>query len=392
MPVARQIRESLKKASWIRTMFQAGLKLKQEKGAENVFDFSLGNPSLLPPPSFQKALSGLVDKRGPDYDGYMPNLGYPGVREAVAGHVSRENGLAFGAEDIVMTAGAAGGINVILKAILEPGAEVIIPSPYFVEYDFYLQNHGGKVVRVPTGPDFKPDPEAIARAITPRTSAVMINSPNNPTGAVYDAQDLAGLARVLDEANAKAGAPIYLISDEPYRQIAFDCREAPGVFGFYRHSMAVTSLSKSHSLPGQRIGYVALHPGIHDKKLLLEAMAFTTRILGFVNACALMQHALPQILDHTVEREKYQAKRDLICDVLQGAGFELSRPGGAFYVFPRCPSRDDVAFCQAALEENLILVPGTGFFGPGHFRAAFCCPDRMIQNSLPAFKRLRQRF
>ena len=392
MPVARHIKESLQKASWIRNMFQAGLKLKQELGAENVYDFSLGNPSLLPPASFGKALADLADKRGPDYDGYMPNAGYLKVRQAVARHVSQENGMRFNGDDIVMSAGAAGGLNVILKAILEPGSEVIIPAPYFVEYDFYLGNHGGKVVRVPVRPDFSLDLEAMARAITPRTVAVMINSPNNPTGAVYDDRDLAGLAEVLKLANRKADAPIYLISDEPYRQIVFDRDDAPGVFQYYKHSMAVTSLSKSHSLPGQRIGYVALHPEIHDKKTLVDAMAFTTRILGFVNASSIMQHALPKILDSSVEREKYRAKRDLLCSVLKEAGFELTRPGGAFYTFPVCPAKDDVEFCKAALEENLILVPGSGFFGPGHFRAAFCCPDHTIQNSLPAFKRLRQRF
>ena len=392
MPVARHIKESLQKASWIRNMFQAGLKLKQELGAENVFDFSLGNPSLLPPASFGKALADLADKRGPDYDGYMPNAGYLEVRQAVARHVSQENGMRFNGDDIVMSAGAAGGLNVIFKAILEPGSEVIIPAPYFVEYDFYLKNHGGKAVRVPTGPDFRLDLEAMAKAVTPRTVAVMINSPNNPTGAVYDDRDLAGLAEVLNLANRKAAAPLYLISDEPYRQIVFQAGKAPGVFGHYEHSMAVTSLSKSHSLPGQRIGYVALHPEIHDKKMLVDAMAFATRTMGFVNACAIMQHALPYILDHTVEREKYQAKRDMMCEVLKEAGFELTEPGGAFYVFPPCPGGDDVAFCQTALKENLILVPGSGFFGPGHFRAAFCCPDHTIQNSLPAFKRLRQRF
>ena len=392
MPVAKKIADFIDRSSWIRAMFEAGAKLKAEKGAENVYDFSLGNPNLEPPAKFYEVMERLVADRAPGSHSYMPNAGYPTVRAKVAEFLTRGHGPAFSENEVIMTVGAAGALNITLKAIVDPGAEVVVPTPYFVEYDFYLDNHGGKVTRVPTSDTFDLDPEAIGNAITENTCAVLINNPNNPTGAVYSAQSVAALAQVLIDKSNQLGKPIYLISDEPYSQIVYDGLEVPSIFAAYPHSIVVTSFSKNLSLPGQRIGFAAVHPDIADKGILLGGMTLANRILGYVNAPGYMQMAVAELLDDTAEVAEYARKRELILGVLDEAGFEYVRPGGAFYVFPKSPDPDDVAFCKAAQEENLLLVPGSGFMGPGYFRIAYCCDDATITNSLAAFKRVRARF
>ena len=392
MPVAEKIAHYIERSSWIRAMFEAGAKLKAERGAENVFDFSLGNPNLEPPQSFYEVIGRLATNGGSGYHGYMPNAGLPQVREKLAEFISGEQGVEVTAEEIIMTVGAAGGLNVVLKAIVDPGAEVIVPAPYFVEYDFYLDNHGGQVRRVKVGEDFSLDVDAIAEAIGPKTCAVLINNPNNPTGALYDEAQLEALGKVLEEASERLGKAIYLISDEPYRQIVFDGLSTPSIFKAYPHSILVNSFSKSLSLAGERIGYIAVHPQIADKQMLLAGMTLANRILGFVNAPALMQRVVGELTGQWADLAQYERKRNLICQVLEDAGYEFVRPKGAFYVFPKSPIPDDVEFVKAAQEECLLLVPGSGFMGPGHFRVAFCCPDETIERSADAFRRLRERF
>ncbi len=392
MPVAQKIAHFIERSSWIRAMFEAGAKLKAEKGAENVFDFSLGNPNLDPPESFYQVLVKLAADRTPGIHGYMPNAGYPAVRDKVARFLSKRSKASFTPEDIIMTVGAGGGLNVALKAIVDPGAEVVVPTPYFVEYDFYLDNHGGTVKRVPTREDFSLDVDAVADAIGEQTCAVLINTPHNPTGALYSQEELQDLAAALSHIGDKRGRPLYLISDEPYRDIVFDGVTVPNLFDIYQHSIVVTSFSKNLSLPGERIGYVAVHPDIADKGLLLGGMTLANRILGFVNAPGLMQRAVAELLEDTADVAQYATKRDLMCQVLDEAGFEYVRPKGAFYLFPKSPIADDVSFVKEAQKENLLLVPGSGFMGPGYFRIAFCCSDDTITRSAEAFKRVRARF
>ena len=392
MPVASKIADFIDRSSWIRAMFEAGAKLKAEKGAENVFDFSLGNPNIEPPDKFYQVIQRLAADRAPGRHAYMPNAGYPEVRAKVAAYLNRQHGPAFSENEVIMTVGAAGALNITLKAIVDPGAEVVVPTPYFVEYDFYLDNHGGTVTRVPTTDSFDLDVEAIAGAITPKTCAVLINNPNNPTGAVYSKETIEALAAMLNAKSQELGKVIYLISDEPYSQIVYDGLEVPSIFAAYAHSIVVTSFSKNLSLPGQRIGFAAVHPEIADKGLLLGGMTLANRILGYVNAPGFMQLAVAELLEDTAEVAQYAKKRELILRVLDQAGFDYVRPGGAFYVFPKSPDPDDVAFCKAAQEENILLVPGSGFMGPGYFRIAYCCDDATITNSLEAFKRVRARF
>lgn len=392
MPVAQKIAEFIDRSSWIRAMFEAGAKLKAEKGAENVFDFSLGNPNIEPPESFNQVLSTLAADHTPGTHAYMPNAGYPAVRAKVAEFLSNHSSPTFSADDIIMTVGAGGGLNIALKAMVDPGADVVVPTPYFVEYDFYLDNHGGKVSRVPTKDDFSLDVDAVVDAISDQTCAVLINTPNNPTGAVYSEDQLKALAAALTDSGEKRGRAIYLISDEPYRDIVFDGVTVPSLFDIYPNSIVVTSFSKNLSLPGERIGYVAVHPDIADKGLLMAGMTLCNRILGYVNAPGLMQRAVADLLEDTADVSQYAKKRELILKVLDDAGFEYVKPLGGFYVFPKSPIPDDVEFAKAAQEENILIVPGGGFMGPGYFRIAFCCSDGTITRSAEAFKRLRARF
>ncbi|MDR1397537.1 MAG: pyridoxal phosphate-dependent aminotransferase [Desulfarculales bacterium] len=392
MPVADKIKDSLAHSSMIRKMFEAGAQMRAEKGAENVFDFSLGNPNLEPPPAFKRALLKLLADPAPGRHAYMPNAGIPSTRADIAAYLRRQFGYGFTAEHIIMTVAAGGALNVILKTLTNPGSELIVPMPYFVEYDAYIENHGGKVRRVATERDFTLNLDAIAEACNENTIGILINTPNNPTGVVYSPRDLEKLGRLLEELSAGQGRALYLICDEPYRQLVYDGREAGNVFACYPNTVVATSFSKNLSLPGERIGYIALHPQAADSELLLAGMILCNRILGYVNAPALMQRAVAMLLEEKADIAQYEKKRDLMCQVLDEAGFSYVKPGGAFYVFPRCPIDDDVAFAAAAIQENILLVPGSGFMGPKHFRLAFCCADETITRSLPAFKRLRARY
>jgi aspartate aminotransferase len=387
MPASKKIQEAIDKQSFIRKMFEEGARLRAEHGPENVFDFSLGNPNLEPPDKFKQVLKDLLNDPSPGRHAYMPNAGFVETRQAVADFLNKHNRPTFTPNEIVMTVGAGGALNVVLKTILNPGEEVVIPKPYFVEYDNYLENHQGIPKVVPTAPDFSFDLDAISGAVNEKTRAVLIDSPNNPTGKVYDRETLQELADLLSRLSKERGDPIYLISDEPYRKIVYDGIQVPSIFDAYDESFVVTSFSKDLSLPGERIGYAAANPNMADKETILAGMVISNRILGYVNAPALMQRAVSALLEVSVDIALYQRKRDMLCDGLASFGYEFVKPQGAFYLFPRTPIEDDVAFVAALQEQNILAVPGSGFGGPGHFRIAYCVSDDVIERSLPGFQR-----
>lgn len=387
MAISRKMDEFARSASWIRKMFEEGARLKAEFGVENVFDFSLGNPDLPPPPEFQQTLLQLAAKDSPGSHAYMPNSGYPFVREAVAVRVSREQGVNLSANEMLMTCGAAGGLNVTLKALLDPGDEVIILAPFFVEYKFYVDNHGGVSKVVATDGEFNLDVDAIAAAINEKTKAIIINSPNNPTGQIYSEESLGELARVLEATSRKFSSVIFLIADEPYRKIVFDNNEVPSIMTAYTNSIVVSSYSKDLSLPGERIGYIALHPQIADKSALIGALTLANRILGFVNAPALMQRVVAQLQGASVDNTIYTRRREKFCKILKEAGYDFMPPKGAFYIFPKSPIADDAEFVARLQEEKILAVPGRGFGTPGYFRLAFCVDDAVIERAAEPFQK-----
>ncbi len=391
MTIATKIDTILQRSSWIRKMFEEGARLKAEHGPGNVFDFSLGNPNITAPECFDKALAETACSCSGEH-GYMPNTGYPHVRESVAKYLTAEQGVAVSQDEVIMTCGASGALNVALKTLLDPGDEVLTPVPCFVEYGFYADNHGGVLQTVPTHPDFSLDLDAMATAITPRTKVVLINSPNNPTGQIYSRESLVRLGELLATKSADYGRTIYLISDEPYRKIVFDDHQVPSIFAVYADSILATSYSKDISIPGERIGYAALSPTANYREDVMNGMALANRILGFVNAPALMQKIVACLQGTSVDIALYKRKRDLLCEGLAAAGYDFVTPPGTFYLFPRAPIADDVAFVQALQEELILVVPGSGFNGPGHFRIAFCVDDDTIVNALPGFKRVMARF
>ncbi|HSL39759.1 MAG TPA: pyridoxal phosphate-dependent aminotransferase, partial [Desulforhopalus sp.] len=378
MTIAKKMQVFAEKSSWIRKMFEEGAKMKAQYGADQVYDFSLGNPDAPPPEKFNEVIAELVRDTRPGVHAYMPNGGYPWVREAIAARLSTEQQVTISQGDMLMTCGAAGGLNIVMKALLNPGDEVIILAPYFVEYGFYIDNHGGVSRPVNTTAEFQLALEAIAAAIHDKTRGIIINSPNNPSGQIYPEADLRALGKLLEEASNRHAAPIYLIADEPYRKIVFDNHQVPSIFTAYRESILVSSYSKDLSLPGERIGYLAVHPEIGDKPALLDALTLANRILGFVNAPALMQRVVAELQEVSVDVSFYAQRKELICGVLHDAGFSFVEPQGAFYVFPQTPIADDVRFVAMLQEERILAVPGTGFGSPGHIRIAFCVPGKTI--------------
>jgi len=392
MPISSKLKASLTRTSWIRKMFEEGARLKKIHGPENVFDFSIGNPNMEPPTGFHQTIIKLLNTDQPGQHAYMPNVGYADVRQSIADYISKEQGILLNADDLIMTCGAAGALNVIFKAILNPGDQVICPSPYFVEYGFYVDNHGGTLKPVPTTSDFYLDIDAIEKAIEPNTKAVLINSPNNPTGQVYSQSQIETLSQCLSRKSAANGQAIYLISDEPYRKIAFDQIEIPGILFNYENSIVCTSYSKDLSIPGERIGHLAVHPKADDRSDLMQALAMANRILGFVNANALMQRAVGCMQGEQIDAGIYQQKRDLLCNGLKNAGYKFTVPKGAFYLFPESPVSDDVIFVNALQKENILGVPGSGFGCPGHFRLSFCVADDIIVRAMPGFEKVIKQF
>ena len=389
MTISKKIEAFMTRSSWIRKMFEEGARLKAEHGPENVFDFSLGNPNLEPPEKFNEILGNIVKETGGH--GYMPQAGYPHVREKIAAYITQDQGVAVTANDVTMTCGAAGALNIILKAVLDPGDEVLSPKPCFVEYHFYTDNHGGVFKTVPTRDDFSLDMGAMAAAVTEKTKVVLINSPNNPTGQIYSRESLDALGRLLKEKSAQFKRTIYLVADEPYRKIIYDDVSIPCIFDSYSDSIMATSYSKDISIPGERIGFAVVNPKAAYRADLMNAMALTNRIIGFVNAPALMQRVVAEMQGMSVDVSLYKRKRDLLCDGLRECGYDFITPPGAFYLFPKAPIPDDVEFVRALQEELILVVPGSGFMGPGHFRIAFCVEDDTIVKAMPGFKKVMQK-
>ena len=392
MAVSAKMKRSLEGSSWIRRMFEAGAELAAVHGRDRVSDFSIGNPDVEPPAAFQAALESVVREPIVRKHGYMPNAGYPETRAAVAAHLSGELGVKLGADHVVMSCGAGGGLNAALKALLDPGDEVVASVPYFVEYGAYADNHGGTLVLAPTLADFDLDVAAIEAKIGPRTAAVIVNSPNNPTGRVYPERTIRDLGAMLQAASRRVGRTVYLLSDEPYRHIVYDGMRVPSVFTAYPHAIAVTSYSKDLSLPGERIGCVAVHPGAEDAAEVVAAIVVATRVLGFVNAPALMQRVTARLQGLSVDPAVYRVRRDRLYDALVGMGYEAARPEGAFYLFLKAPGGDDLAFVRALQDELVLAVPGRGFGLPGYFRVAYCVDMAVIERSLEGFRRAIGRF
>lgn len=382
--------ELTRSGSAIRAMFEEGGRLAAEFGRENVYDFSLGNPSFPPPDAVRRAIGDVLNGAESSYaHGYMANAGFPAVRDAVARHLNALHGTSFTSGNIIMSAGAAGGLNVVLKTLLNPGDEVIAISPYFVEYGNYVSNYGGKLVVVPANrANFQPDPAKLAAAVTPATKAVILNSPNNPTGVIYTADTIAALSRALEKRQAELGISVYVLSDEPYRELVYDGSEVPYITKYYRNTIVCYSWSKSLSLPGDRIGYVVIPDEIDDYPLIFDAACIATRILGFVNAPSLTQLAVARCLNEKTDIEAYGENRRLLCDGLKSAGFEYVLPQGAFYMWVTAPNGDDAAFAAAAKKYNILVVPGASFACPGYARIAYCVSRDVIERSLPAFEKL----
>ncbi len=387
MPVSEKMKNFAQQSSWIRKMFEEGARMKAEFGADKVFDFSLGNPDLPPPPLFSEAVLEVAKDKSPGVHAYMPNGGYPWVREAIAAKMSMEQKVPVHHGDMLMTCGAAGALNVVMKAMLNPGDEVIILAPYFVEYNFYVDNHGGVTRIVNTDNDFNLDIAAIREAVNEKTRAIIINSPNNPSGQIYSQESLKALGEMLEEVGSKLGSTIYIIADEPYRKIVFKDYAVPSVFEASKNSIVLSSYSKDLSLPGERIGYLAVHPDLDGKATLLDAMTLANRILGFVNAPAMMQRVVAELQNVSVDSSIYESRRNIFCSILEDAGYDFLHPKGAFYLFPKSPIEDDVKFCSILQEEKILAVPGRGFGSPGHFRLAFCIDEKVIKASTNGFIR-----
>lgn len=385
MSISKTIKAATENSSMIRKMFEEGAILKKKFGADKVYDFSLGNPNVEPPENFKKELKLIVHEIIHNKHGYMPNAGYPETRQAIAARMNRIHGLNLDSDHVVMSCGAGGALNVIFKTLLDPQDEVIVPVPFFIEYTAYVGNYGGVLRTVKTKEDFSLDINAIAASVNEKTKAVLINSPNNPTGKVYSEKNIAELAGMLTTKSRELKKTIYLVSDEPYSEIVYDDVAVPNVFAFYKNSVIAYSYSKTLSLPGERIGYIAVNPEIEEPAETLDALILCTRILGFVNAPALMQRIVARLQDTKVEVEIYKRKRDLLCSGLEKAGYKFEKPQGAFYLFPQSPITDDQAFVRMLLKKNILVVPGSAFGAPGYFRIAYCVDDATIINSIDGF-------
>lgn len=381
--------------SAIRAMFEEGKRLAEKFGKENVFDFSIGNPNIPAPEMIKNEIVSIAENTDPmELHGYMSNAGYPFVRKAVADDLNARFATNYGEENIIMTVGAAGGLNIVLKTLLNPGDEVLVFSPYFLEYGNYVSNYDGVLKAVPASVEdgFQPDPNALCDAITAKTKAVIINNPNNPTGVIYSADKIAEIAAVLNKKQVELGTSIYIISDEPYRDLAYDGAEVPFIPNYYNNTIVCYSWSKSLSLPGERIGYVAVPSAADDASLILSAAVIANRILGFVNAPALQQRIVAACLNEKTNLEAYDANRKTLYNGLTAAGFEAVYPSGAFYMWVKAPDGDDKAFAQRAKKYNILFVPGSSFACAGYVRIAYCVSNEMIKRSLSAFKKLGEEY
>lgn len=392
--IARQMQELVKNSSAIRAMFEEGRRMAEEVGEENVCDFSLGNPNLPAPDCIREAILRTA-RTVPEgiLHGYMPNAGFPQVRDRVAASLNRRFGTSLEGKNILMTVGAAGGLNVILKTLLDPGDEVLVFAPFFGEYRSYVANHGGVLKVVPPGEEGgRLNLEGAKALLSAKTKALILNNPNNPTGVVYTEDQIRALSDLLGQAQKTFGKSIYLISDEPYRDLVYDGREVPFLTKYYRNTVVGTSFSKSLSLPGERIGYLVLPDQMDDADQIIQAAAVANRVLGFVNAPSLMQLVVADCLDAQVDVGFYDRNRKALCEGLDACGFSYVKPEGAFYLWLRSPVADEQAFVAEAKKRYLLLVPGSSFAGPGYVRIAYCVSPDTIRRSLPAFRSLAERY
>lgn len=380
--------------SAIRTMFEEGNRLKKQYGADKVYDFSLGNPSVPAPDCVREAIVDLANNEDPVIlHGYMNNAGFEDVRETIAQSLNRRFGTDFSAKNLIMTVGAASGLNVILKTVLNPGEEVIVFAPYFLEYGAYVKNYDGKLVEIsPDTETFQPDLEELERKITANTRAVIVNSPHNPTGVIYSEDTIKALAAILEKKQKEYGSVIYLISDEPYRELAYDGAEVPYLTKYYKNTVVGYSYSKSLSLPGERIGYLVIPDDLEGSETVIAAAGIANRILGSVNAPSLMQKVIARCVDAEVDVAAYDKNRLALYNGLTACGFQCIKPQGAFYLFVKSPVADEKEFCEAGKKYNILMVPGSSFACPGYVRLAYCVSYETIINSLPEFKKLAAEF
>ena len=377
------------KNSAVREMFEEGNRLAKLYGRENVYDFSIGNPYFPAPERVSSAIHEVLENEAVNYvHGYMPNAGFPDVRQAVAESLNKRFETSYSSANVIMTVGAAGGLNCALQTLLDPDDEVICFAPFFLEYGNYIANHGGRLVIVPAGAsDFQPDAEALRKAISPKTKALIINSPNNPTGVIYSEETIKKLAAVLEEKQREYSHPIFIISDEPYRELSYDGAVVPWLPSFYRNTIVGYSWSKSLSLPGERIGYLLIPSEVEDFELVFSAASISNRILGFVNAPSLIQLAVAKCLDERTDIASYDTNRKLLYNGLTALGFNCVYPQGTFYLWMKTPC-DDKEFAQLAKKYNILVVPGASFACPGYVRIAYCVGSDTIRGSLPGFEKL----
>jgi aspartate aminotransferase len=387
MSISEKVRRGMATGSFIRKMFEEGIALKKLHGNENVFDLTIGNPTLEPPVEFNQELKKLIENPYPGMHRYMENAGYVDTRKAVADRLATETGIKFSLNDIVMTCGAAGAINLAFKALLNPGEEVISFAPFFFEYEVYADNHGGVCKVLPSDANFIPDFAALEAGINPKTKAVVINSPNNPTGTVYSDQVLKQIAEIVTKKSAQLQTRVYIVSDDVYSRLYYAGEKCPRILHYYPHSIIVTSYSKELSLPGERIGYAAVHPDCEDVKDVVNALIYANRVLGFINAPALMQNLVRNLQNASVSVFEYQRKRDFLYENLTRMGYSMVKPEGAFYMFPRTPIQDDLAFVNELKQMLVLTVPGSAFRAPGYIRLSYCLDDEIIEGSLTAFRK-----
>jgi aspartate aminotransferase len=392
MGISEKVRKSMAEGSFIRKMFEEGIALKKVYGNDKVFDLTIGNPIFEPPEAFNLEMSRLVEKPIPGMHRYMENAGFAETREAVADYLRADTGVNFIYNNIIMTVGTAGALNAVFKALLNPGEEILTFAPYFFEYAVFADNHGGILRAMPSDTNFIPDFATFEAAINANTKAVVINSPNNPTGCVYSRQVLDKISQILLRKSSQLNKPIFVITDDVYTKIYYGSGKCPRILDSYPNTIVVTSFSKDLALPGERIGYVAVHPDCCDAKEVVDAVIYANRVLGFVNAPALMQIAVRNLLTASVSIYEYRRKRDLLYFNLKQMGYSLSEPQGAFYLFPRSPLPDDLAFVNELKELRVLVVPGSAFKKPGYFRISYCLDDKTLNGSLDGFGKLAEKY
>ena len=388
MSISTKLKKSMEQGSWIRKMFEEGILLKTKMGADKVYDLSLGNPIYEPPPKFIELLRNYIENPASGLHRYMPNAGLAETREAVAKNLTTETGLIFSKEDIVMTCGAGGALNIIIKTLLDPGDEIVVFAPYFAEYFFYADNHGGKCVVLDHDDDFMPKLSMLEEIVNEKTKMVIVNSPNNPSGVVYPNSVLKTLGQSIKKLELKYGRDIFIVSDEPYRKIIYDDISYNHIFSTHSNTIVATSHSKDLGLAGERIGYVAVNPDNENKDEIIDGLTFSNRVLGFVNAPALMQHLIINLQSETVNIDDYRQSRDFLWTNLTDIGYEVIKPQGAFYMFPKSPIEDDVKYVNELRKKNVLVVPGSGFGSPGYFRISYCVDEHTLHNCIDGFRKV----